>query len=72
MIKTKVYLHGYKESMRDLGSKIGLKGEALNEFQYGFNEVEFDIEVDELTGEYEIIAVDGRPLAKAEGEVVSQ
>jgi hypothetical protein len=53
-----------KEGMRKIGEELGLTGEALNNFMYALYEVEFELEVDEVTGEYEIISVDGKELKR--------
>ena len=60
-MKAKVYLHSSKESMWELGEKLGLKGEALGMFKYACCEVEVEIEVSE-SGEEKIIKVDGREV----------
>ena len=57
IIKTKAYLHSYKETMLDLGEEIGLSEKALGEFMYALYEVEFDLEVDSETGSYKIVNV---------------
>lgn len=56
-IKTKMYLHGDKESAWEKGKKLKLKGEALKNFMYALYEVEFLLEVDTKTGEYKILKV---------------
>lgn len=56
-IKTKMYLHGDKESARETGKELKLKGEALKNFLYALYEVEFLLEVDTKTGEYKILKV---------------
>jgi hypothetical protein len=53
----KAFLHSDKDSMYELGQRIGLTGPALGRFQYALYEVEFDLAVDPATGEYEIIQV---------------
>lgn len=70
-IRNKCYLHASKESMWDLGEKLGLQGEALGMFKHGFCEVEVEFEADTETGEVEMIAVKwgkqvARPLPPAE------
>jgi len=64
MIKTKVYVHGTKESMYDKGVELGLTGEALDNFKYTGYEVELEIEVNKETGDSTIIAVNDVPLVK--------
>ena len=58
-VKTTAYLHSSKEVMGDLGKKIGLEGEALNDFRYALYEVKLELEVDTDTGEYVILEVSG-------------
>lgn len=62
-MKTIIYLHSSKESNYEHGEKLGLKGEALNMFMYGCYEVAVEVEVNEATGETEIISVDGLAVA---------
>lgn len=62
-VRTKMYLHGEKESNYELGEKLGLSEEAIKNFAYALYEVEFEVEVDTKTGDYTIIAVNGRKLA---------
>lgn len=62
IMKTKMYLHGNKESNYDKGEELGLTGEALSNFCYALYEVEFEVEVDEATGDTKIISVDGKTL----------
>lgn len=59
-MRTTIYLHSSKESNYEHGERLGLKGEALNMFMYGCYEVAVEVEVNESTGETEIISVDGR------------
>jgi len=61
-MKTKAYLHSSSESMYSVGEKLGLKGDALRNFSGALCEVEFDLEVDRITGEVEITHVDGMKL----------
>ena len=49
--------------MLDHGRKMGLTGEALRMFSFACYEVEFELEVNEMTGLATIIAVDGRMVA---------
>lgn len=56
-VKTKMYLHGDKESAYEVGEKLKLKGEALKTFAYALYEVEFLLEVDTKTGKYKILKV---------------
>lgn len=62
-MKATVYLHSTKESMRDKGEQLGLKGPALENFMYACYEVEIELEVDEATGNAKIVAVDQRAVA---------
>ena len=57
------YLHGERESLWELGKKIGLTGEALHFFSYALTEVKIEITVTP-EGKATIIAVDDRPLSK--------
>lgn len=59
------HTHATKEGMYEKGEELGLAGEALDNFMYALHEVEFELEVDELTGEYEIISVDGKELIRS-------
>lgn len=58
------YLHGSKEAMWDKGEAIGLSGEALGRFSFALYEVEVEVEleVNEETGEANIIRVNGKEL----------
>ena len=60
---TKMYLHGDKCSNIEDGEELGLSEEALKTFAYALYEVEFEVEVNEETGETYILKVDGRELA---------
>jgi len=66
--KINYYLHSSKESNVDKFIDEFLDGdydrydEVPEKFRYAFYEVEFEIEVDTKTGEYEILTVDGRKL----------
>lgn len=67
----KCYLHASKESMWDLGEKLGLTGEALSMFKHGFCEVEVEFEADKTTGDVSLVSVSwgkqvARPLPPAE------
>lgn len=61
-MKAITYVHGSKESMHELGKKLGLTGEALNMFRYTACEVKLELDVNMKTGEARIVAVDDRPL----------
>lgn len=62
MLKTTVYLHADKDAMYRAGARLGLTGEALDQFLYTCYEVKLDLDVDELTGEATINALDDRPI----------
>ena len=70
----KLYLHSSKESMRDsFGDALGLDedekygdNEVLDKLAYALYEVEFDVEFDTETGDYEILKVDGMELVDDE------
>jgi len=61
-IRTDVYVHADKDTMWELGEKLGLSEEALMMFRHAASEVKLTIEVDEQTGESTIIACDGKEL----------
>jgi hypothetical protein len=60
-MRTKIYLHGNKESNYSEGEKLGLTGEALRMFTFACYEVAIEIEVNP-DGTYEMLTVDGRKL----------
>lgn len=64
LIKTKMYLHNTKESNYQQGEELGLSEKAMENFKYALYEVEFVVEINEDSGEVEIIAVDGKKLIK--------
>ena len=64
MLKTRVYLHSDKETMWELGERLGLKGDALSMFRHALTEVEIELIVDPLTGLADITAVDGYKIDK--------
>lgn len=61
-MKITMYLHSSKDSNYEVGQEAGLKGKALEKFAYCLYEVKFEVEVDEITGKYEILTVDGKKL----------
>ena len=65
-MKTKMYAHGNKESNLEGGINLGLTGNALNTFMYALYEVEFEVDVDECTGNVTILKVNGRELKQYE------
>lgn len=62
MIQTKMYLHSNKKNNLEAGRELGLSGDALENFQHALHEVEFDIEVDDTSGETKILKVNGRKM----------
>jgi hypothetical protein len=64
MKKITIYVHTDKESSWQAGKKAGLKGEALEMAKYLGYEHAMKYEVDETTGEANLISVDGRKLEK--------
>jgi len=64
MIKTKAYLHSTKEDMYYKGTELGLTGKALESFMYALYEVELELEIEENTGKYRIVAIDGQPIVQ--------
>ena len=63
-IRTTVYLHSDKETMHEMGVKLGLEGEALNHFRYAGYEVALGMDVDTATGNAVIVAVDGKKVKR--------
>lgn len=61
-IRTDIYVHSCKETMWELGEKLGLKEVALQMFRHAASEVKLTLEVDEECGLVTIVAVDGREL----------
>ena len=61
---TTMYLHNDKESNYDKGEELGLSEKAMELFKYALYEVSLEIEIDELTGRYEILKVDGKDLVQ--------
>ena len=61
-MKTKVYLHSDTDRMISIGEELGLRGNALATFADALYKVEFDLEVNRVTGEAEITHVDGLKL----------
>jgi hypothetical protein len=62
-MRTTIYVHACRDSMWDVGDKIGLKGDAARTFSYFASELALGIEVDKKTGKATIINVDGRAVA---------
>lgn len=63
-VKTEItlYLHSSKETNWNAAEDAGLSEEGICYFKYALLEVEFKLEVDKQTGEYQILTVDGRKL----------
>ena len=61
-IPTSCYLHSDKDTMYELGRKLGLTGEALSQFKYACCEVKVDIIVDTRDGLAHITQVEGRKV----------
>jgi hypothetical protein len=59
---TKMWLHGSKEDSFDVGRKLGLSEKALKVFVNALYEIEFEVEVELLSGESQIVAVNGKKL----------
>lgn len=51
-----VYVHGSKENMWDIGTELGLDGEALNLFRYALYEVAIEISVNR-DGAYKVLSI---------------
>jgi len=60
-MKATAYLHSDKETMYELGEKIGLKGEALDFFKHALCEVVIELEVNPDGSAY-IVRVDGHRI----------
>lgn len=63
-IRTDIFVHTSKESNFELGERLGLTGEALENFKYACYEVKLSVLVDMETGDTEIVAVDDEALTK--------
>lgn len=63
-MKIVLYAHGSEDSNREMAKGLGLSESARNTFERALYEVKFDCELDPETGEAEIVAVNGVPLAK--------
>ena len=61
-MKAKMYLHGCKEDNYCLAEEVGLPEEIHKEFSYALYEVEFDVDINESTGDCTILKVNGRKL----------
>jgi hypothetical protein len=63
-MKHKMYLHSDKGANAYEGEEeLGLSGQALENFMYALYEVEFDVDINEETGEVTIERVfDGRTI----------
>jgi hypothetical protein len=58
-----IYLHGSKEENLEIGTELGLTGEALDMFKYAAYEVKLTLDVNVKTGEATITHVDDRAVA---------
>lgn len=65
-ILTTVYVHSSKENMLELGTRLGLQGDALDYFKYACLEVNLGIEVNDATGDAVIVSVDGKQVKRAD------
>jgi len=61
-IEKKYYLHSNKESNYVYAETWGMEEDAQKYFSYAFSEVELSIKVNLKTGEYKILAIDGKKL----------
>jgi len=61
-VKAVVYLHSSKEQMYEIGTKIGLSGQALDLFLFACCEVRLEVLVHPLTGVATIVSVDERKV----------
>lgn len=62
-VKVTVYVSTDKETMYEIGERIGLNNDAGREFSYGLSEVALTLKVKTKTGDYEITHLDGRKIA---------
>jgi hypothetical protein len=60
-----LYLHANKESAWEEAERAGLTGEALNLARFLGYEHKMEYEVDQQTGEGELVRVDGRQVLAA-------
>lgn len=65
-ILTVAYVHSSKETMRELGTRLGLKGQALDYFMFALCEVKLGIEVNDQTGDAVIVSVDGKSVNRGD------
>lgn len=65
-VKVTAYVRTDKETMYEIGEKIGLNDEALREFSYELCEVLLTLKVKTKTGKCEITHLDGRKIAPKE------
>ncbi len=61
-MKTKMYLHSSKKANSEQGAELELTGAALEVFRHALYEVEFDVDVNEETGDVTILAVNNHKL----------
>lgn len=56
------YVHGNKETLWELGEKLGLSGDALSMFRHACDEIKIGLRVDLDTGLAEIVSVDDKAV----------
>jgi hypothetical protein len=61
-MQTTIYVHSSKSNNADIGRKLGLVDDALENFCYACYEVALGVEIDEKTGRAVIVSVDGRKV----------
>jgi hypothetical protein len=57
-VRTTIYAHASKESVIEIGERLGLRGDALRMFAFAGTEVALELEV-AVDGSSRIVAVDG-------------
>jgi hypothetical protein len=62
-IPRKLYLHGDKDRMYEIGEEMGLSGEALRAFAYTATEVELDVLVHRETGRAAAVKINGATIS---------
>jgi hypothetical protein len=56
-MKTTMYAHSSKESNYEKARELGLDGAATQNFRYALYEIEFEVDVNEETGDVTILKV---------------
>ena len=69
MLTTDVYVHSDKGTMYQVGKELGLSSKALETFVYTGYEVKLTINIDESSGDSDIIKVDDRVLEDDPGRM---